>query len=259
MTIIPTVKEQARRWASGRTDKATDKPGRETIDTRNLKVLGRIGRSSFATTQDKRELKVKGPARPEQIEQAAADAVLVRQPVRSDDGRTRTDTYIGTVVEPGTFEKLQRRKVYRGPKERRPGPVDGLAELRTPAARQIVTLDTNDDGSPEADIMGALSKRPLLMMTDSRATPMTVRRLIEVANAEGANVRRHHGHALADWTHAGRWRPLLVALWPLIEPTLAGAPPPCSYEHADAPVADTLDPAGVPVCNACVGWEPDAA
>ena len=258
-TIIPTVKEQARRFSSARSKKATDEPGRETLDSRDLSILGRVGRSVFARTKDGRELKVRGPARPDQLDQAPANAVLVRQLARAADGRPRTDVYIGTMVEPGTFEKLQRKKTYR-PKERRPGPLDGLAELRKPDDRRYVQLVPDDDGSPKAIIMGALSKRPGQLWTDSRPMPMTVRRLIEVANADGANLRHLDGFSLADWTHAGRWRPLLVAAWPLVDAHLAGMPLRCAYEHEnEAPLADTLDPAGVPVCNACVGWEPDAA
>ena len=255
---LPSVREQITRWAGGQSKKDTDEPGRETIDSRNLTILGRVGRTSFVRTKDGREVKVKGPARPDQIEQAPADAILLRQPTRSDDGRTRTDIYIGTMVEPGTFEKVHRQKTYHGPRERPPGPLDGLAELRKPADRRPVRFGKEAD-TPEDIIMGALSKRPMLLWTDSRSTPMTVRRLIEVANTEGANLRYHNGHSLADWNKVHRWRPLLIALWPLVEPTLAGTAPPCAYEHADAPVADTIDPAGVPVCNACIGWEPDAA
>ena len=254
---IPSVKEQARNWTGGRA-KAPAPPQRETLDARNLNILGNLARSTFATTSDGRELRLRGPAMPHAIEEAPPDAVLVYQQVRTSDGRTRTDTYVGNVVPSGEYAKLGRRKVYTGPKERRPGPLDGLAELRKPADRKFVRLGP-DDGSPMGIVMGALSKRPMLLWTDSSSTPMTVRRLIEVANAEGARLRNYNGHTLADWTHVRRWRPLLIAAWPLVDAYLAGTPLLCAYEHADAPVADTLDPAGIPVCNACVGWEPDAA
>lgn len=257
-TTLPSVREQVTRWTSGRSKKATDEAGRETLDARNLEILGRVGRSTFAT-HGGRELKVRGPVAEARIESAPADAVLVRQPVRAADGRTGIDTYIATVVDAGTFEKVQRQKAYR-PKERRPSPLDGLAELRKPAARQVVTLDSSDDGSPEAVVMGALSRRPLLLMTDSRNAPATVRRLIEVANAAGANLRHHNGRTLCDWSTLRRWNALLVASWPLVHAHMAGKPLQCAYEHeGDAPPAATLDPVGVPVCNACVGWEPNAA
>ena len=259
MTTIPGVREQVRRWTGGGSAKDAEAPQRETIDVGKLKILGIVGRSTFATAPDGRELRLKGPAMPHAIDEAAADVILVRRTTRAADGRPRVDVFLATVVEAGTFDKLQRRKVYRGPKQRRPGPLDGLAELRRPADRKPVRLAPDDD-SPQGIIMGALSKRPLLLMTDSSPTPMTVRRLIEVANAVGANLRHLDGFSLADWTHAGRWRPLLVAAWPLVDAHLAGMPLRCAYEHkGEVPLADTLDPAGVPVCNACVGWEPDAA
>ena len=252
---LPSVKEQIERF--GRSAKATESPGRETIDARDLKVLGTVGRSSFATHGD-REFKLKGPARPEQIEQAPADAILVHQPVRAADGRTRVDVFLATVEPSGTFERLQRRKTYR-PKERRPGPLDGLAELRTPADRVPVQLGRSVANVDHDIILGGLSKQPMMLWTDSRNAPATVRRLIELVNGEGGNLRRHNGHTLADWTHVRRHRALLVAAWPLVDAHLAGTPLRCAYEHADAPVADTLDPAGNPLCNACAGWTPDAA
>ena len=258
-TTLPSVREQVRGWTDRRSEKGAATPQRETLDARKLKILGSVARSTFATTPDARELRLRGPVRPHRIEEADASVILVTTQVRGADGNVRTDAFLGSVVEPGTFARLAKRKTYSGPKERRPGPLDGLAELRRPADRKPVHLGP-DDGSPQGIIMGALSKRPMLLWTDSRSTPMTVRRLIEVANAEGANLRYHNGHALADWNKVNRSRPLLIALWPLVEPTLAGTPLPCAYEHdKKAPPADTLDPAGVPVCNACVGWEPDAA
>jgi hypothetical protein len=254
---IGSVKEQAKRWASGRSAKA-DEPQRETRNVRDLKILGRLSRSTFAQTKDGRELKLRGPIMAHELERAGPDAILVTQPVRASDGRPRTDIYLATVVEPGTFAKLSKQKQYK-PKERARGPVDGLLELRRPAARQFVRL-APDDQSDKGIIMGALSKRPLSLWTDSRSTPATVRRLIEVVNAAGGNLRRHGGHTLADWTHVGQWRALLIAAWPLVDAHMAGTPLRCQYEHAgEAPPADTLDLAGGPVCNACVGWEPDAA
>ena len=256
-TTLPSVREQVRGWTDRRSD--TETPQRETLDARNLKILGSVARSTFVTTPEGRELRLRGPAMPHAIEEAPADAILVRQPVRSADGRQRLDIFIASVVEPGTFAKLSRQKRYRGPKERRPGPLDGLAEMRRPANRKLVQLAADDD-SPMGIIKGALSKRPMSLWTDSRNAPATVRKLIEVANAAGANLRHLDGYSLADWTHAGHWRALLIAAWPLVDAHLAGMPLRCACEHeAEAPLADTLDPVGTPTCNACVGWEPDAA
>lgn len=257
---LPSVKEQVKRWAGGRTAKdAPDKPQRETFAARDLMILGHVGRSTFARTKDGRELRLRGPVMAYQLERAPADAILVSQPVRAADGRVRTDTYLATVQESGTYARLAARKTYRGPKARPAAPIDGLAELRTPDKRRLVQLVPEDDGSPEAIIKGALSKRPGQLWTDSRNAPATVGRLIEVANADGANLRRHNGYTLADWTNVRRWRALLVAAWPLVDAYMAGKPLRCAYEHeGTAPLADTFDLVGTPTCNACVGWEPDA-
>ena len=99
-----------------------------------------------------------------------------------------------------------------------------------------------------------LSKRPLLILTNGRDVPATVRRLIEVANGAGANLRHHNGHTLVDWNKVRRWSAFLIAAWPLVDAHMAGKPLQCAYEHKGAPpLADTLDPVGNPTCNACVG------
>jgi hypothetical protein len=256
--MIPTVKEQVRQMIAGRTAKDADGPQRATLDARKLTILGSVGSSTFAVGPDGRELRLKGPAQPHQLDRAPSDAIIITKLVRAADGRPRTDIFVGRMVESGTFERLARRKRYV-PKERPAGPIDGLAELRKPADRLPVRLGTDDD-SPLGIVRGAMSKRPTFLMTDSSAVPMTVRRLIEVANAAGANLRHYRGHTLADWTHIRRWRALLVAAWPLVDAHLAGTPLGCSYEHEGTPPpADTLDPAGVPLCNQHVGEGPRAA
>lgn len=251
---IGSVKEQlAAHWATGKPAKDAEAPKRETLDARKLTILGNVGRSAYATAPDGRELRLRGPVQPYALERAPDDAVLVTKLVRAADGRPRTDVFIGRVVEGGTYDRLAARKRYV-PKSLPAGPIDGLAELRRPADRVQVRLGADAD-TPMDIIKGALSKRPMLLMTDSRSVPVTVRRLIEVANAAGANLRHYHGYTLADWTNVRRWGPLLIAAWPLVDAHLAGTPLHCAYEHkTTAPVADTLDPAGVPVCNDHVGW-----
>jgi hypothetical protein len=243
---IPAVKEQVQRWTTARQSKAVEGPQHEQFAYGDLKPLGRIGRSTFACTPDGRELRIRGGS-VESLDEAPSDAVVIRQPRRLSDGRIIGETFIGRVVEPGTFERLRRQKTYR-PKPPRIGPLDGLAEHRKPADRVTVPL-ADDDDSPQGIIRGALSKRPQLLFTDGAAVPLTVRRLVEVVNESGGNLRHHNGHTLADWTQIKRWRSLLIAAWPLVEAYMAGAPLPCAYEHKDAPVADTLDPGGTPVCN----------
>ena len=245
------VKEQVASW-SGRRNKDNAEPERETIWASKLRVLGSVGRRQFATLPDGRELKLHGPAMPHELEQAPSDAILVTKLAKAQDGRPRTDTFVGTVVPAGTHEQLSKRKAYR-PKKRRAGPVDGLAELRQPASRMPVPLGPDDD-TPMDIIRGAMSNRPALLITDGADCPLTVRGLIEVVNQGGANLRHHNGHALADWSAVRRWRALLIAAWPLVSAYLAGTPLGCAYEHkGTVPPADTRDPAGVPVCNGHVG------
>ena len=252
MTAFPSVRDQAKRWTTDRSGKDADAPRRETFAARQVRVLGRLGRSTFATLPDHRELKLRGPLMPHELERLPDDAILVTRPSRDSQGRVRTDVFAGRPVEAGTFERLQRQKSYT-PRKRQPGPLDGLAELRKPADRVTLPLGSDDD-SPMGIIRGAMSRKPMLLMTDSEPVPMTVRRLVEVVNAAGGNLRRHGDRTLADWTHVRRWRPLLIAAWPLVDAHLAGKPLACAYEHeGTAQVADTLDPAGVPVCNRHVG------
>ena len=55
-TAIPPVSEQLKQWGRGRSVKDAE-PQRETIAARNLKLLGSVGRSQFATARDGRELR----------------------------------------------------------------------------------------------------------------------------------------------------------------------------------------------------------
>ena len=258
-TAIGTVKDQVASWGGRRAPKDADRPQRETFGHRALKVVASVGRSQFVTLPDGREVKLRGPVMPHELERAPDDWIIVTRPARTDDGRAITELFIGPVVEGGTGKKLGRRKQYR-PKERRPGPIDGLAELRKPAARLPVQLGKDADG-PMDIIRGAMSKRPMLLVTDGADMPLTIAGLIEVVNAAGANLRHYNGHTLADWSAVGRWRALLVAAWPLVDAHLAGTPLGCAYEHEGAaPLADTLTPDGkTPVCNQHVGLGPRAA
>jgi hypothetical protein len=259
-TTIPGVREQVRQWTGGRSAKdADDKPQLETIAARDLKIIGRVGKSSFAT-HGGRELRLKGPVMPYAVEQAGSEAIVVRQPVRSADGRTRTETYLATVVGAGTFERLHRQKVYRGPKERRLGPVDGLLEARAGAPREVVrfgSIDGDDDRDVVRDIMRG---RPQVLFTDGKPPLAGVVDALNLFQSKGANLRHLNGRTLVDWNQlTPYWRDRLVAMYPLLDAAMAGTPLACGYEHKQAALADTLDPVGVPVCNGHVGLGPLAA
>ena len=164
---IPGVRDQLKSWSGRRSTKDAAPPQRETLDVRNLKILGSVARSTFATTPDGRELRLKGPAMPHAIEEAAADAVLVRQPVRAADGRQQLATFIGSQVQAGTFAALKKRKSYT-PREWRPGAIDRDDELRREEPRQWVALG-KDGGGPLDVIRGAMTTtKPDVLVTDGR-------------------------------------------------------------------------------------------
>lgn len=175
-STIPPIREQVRRMTAGRAGKGAVEPQRETISGNDVTVLGRLRRYVFARTKDGRELRLRA-IMPHAIDEAAADAILVHQQVRTSDGRTRSDTYVGNVVAPGTYKRLQRQKTYR-PKERPPRPIDGLHDVRRGAARQVVSLGGGDpdvaDGGSYRDIArDALLRRPGLLITDGTAPAET--------------------------------------------------------------------------------------
>jgi hypothetical protein len=244
---------------AGRAAKEADEPQRETLSGRDVTVLGRLRRSVFARTKDGREIRLRGPV--QTSEQVPANGILVRQQVRTSDGRPRTDTYVGNVVVAGTFERLQRQKTYR-PKERARRPIDGLYDVRYGAAREVVRLGRGDpDGGSYRDIArDALSRRPGVLFTDGIAPTLTVAATIDDLNRKGANLRRPADRTLADWSALSPyWSNLLVRMYYLIDAAMAGSPASCSYEHEAPTLADTLDPAGVPVCNGHIGLGPQAA
>jgi hypothetical protein len=83
---------------------------------------------------------------------------------------------------------------------------------------------------------------------------------VKLFQKKRANLRYHNGRTLVDWNQlTPYWRDRLVALYPLIDAAMAGKPPACGYEHETSTPADTLDPAGVPVCDGHIGLGPQAA
>ena len=253
-STIPGVREQVRTWTGGRTAKAADGPQRETLDARKLTILGSVGRATFATAPNGRELRLKGPAMPHAIEEAGPDAILVHKLVRSADGRQRTDTYLASEVEPGTFEKLRHRKTYT-PRVRPPSPVDRDHELRAGLPRQPVKLGKDAD-TPQDIIKGAMSRVPSLMITDGRPPLRNV--ADEIADLERSGVALalsdDGAHLLA--TSPKGLSPVTRAMLDLRAALygghLKGEPVRCVWPHpkGETPDAVTYAVGGSPTCAA---------
>ena len=254
MTLIPTVKEQITRWTSARSPKDAETTQRETLDARNLTILGTVGRSTFATARDGRQLRLKGPAMPHAIDEAAADAIFVRQPVRSADGRQRVDTFLASEVEPGTFEKLRQRKTYT-PRVRLPSPIDRDHELREGFPREPVELG-KDDGTPEDIIKGSMSRVPSLIVTNGRPPLRSVADEIALLDRSGVTLALSDdgAHLLATSTKglSPLTRAMLDIRTALYVGHLKGEPVCCAWPHpkGETPNAVTYAVGGSPVCAA---------
>jgi hypothetical protein len=242
-----------------RSAKAADEPKRETLSGRDLTVLGRLRRSTFVRTKDGRELRLKGPALPHDLERAPNDAVLITRPARTDAGRPYSELFVGRVVEAGSYEKLARRKNYV-PRERPPGPVDGLAEARAGAPREIVRFGSAAGDGDRDVVRDIMRSRPQMLFTDGLPPIPGVVEALKLFQKKRANLRYHNGRTLVDWNQlTPYWRDRLVALYPLIDAAMAGKPLACGYEHETATLAASLDPVGVPVCDDCIRLGPRAA
>jgi hypothetical protein len=251
MTSIPAVKDQVKRWATGKRDET---PGRETIAARELRMLGSVGRSQFATTKAGVELKIRGPVQPYALEDLAPDAVIITKPARTDAGRVVTEVFIGRPVEAGTFERLAKRKSYR-PKERTPGPVDRDHALRDGLPRQPIALGKDDD-SPEGFIKGAMSRVPALMITDGRARLRSVADEIAFLARSGITLALSDdgNYLLATVSKAltAERQAMLDIRASLYRAHLKGESMRCVWPHGkdEAPPAVTIAVGGAPVCDA---------
>lgn len=264
MTIPGNVREQLKQWSNGRSaTKPDDRPQRETLDARDLTVLGRLGRSSFARTKDGRELKVRGPVAHYRIEEAAADAILVRQLVRAPDGRSRVDSYLATAEEVGTYARLAARKTFT-PKERPATPIDRDHELRRGEPRYPIQLvpDAKDDKVTTDIIMGRLSSRPSVIFTDGTPKPANVAHEIAMLQAAGITLALSEDRAYLLVTSAkglpGESERMLNLRAPLYRAYLSGEPIRCAWPHPkkdERPAAVTIAVGGSPVCGAHLSGE----
>ena len=251
-STIGSVKDQLASWGNRRAAKDADEPQRETLDVRDLTVLGTLGRSSFARTKDGRELKLKGPAMPHTLEQMPDDAIIVRQSVRAADSRVRIDKYVATVEEPGTFARLAKRKSYT-PRQRPPSPIDRDHELREGLPRQPVLL--GKDGDSDGDIIkGAMSRVPSLVLTDGRPPLRSVADEITFLQRSGVTLALSADGAYLLATSpkglSALVRGMLGIRAPLYVAHLKGEPVRCAWPHPQggAPEAVTIAVGNSPVC-----------
>jgi hypothetical protein len=248
-TTFPSVRDQLRTYRQFETSGGVEP---ETIDSRKLKILGRVGRASYAA-HGERELKIKGDATDSQ---PRPDQVIVRH-VRRVPGQPfpAEELLVGTYVEPGTFERIRNRKARLAQPKRksRRGPVDALFELRQSVPRQPVPLRAADD-SPVGIIKGALSKQPQLLVTDGRAAYWTLDDVIAELTRRGTR----YG-ASPDGAHLLVWRDeggviqqrLIEAYRPLLLADAKGERLRCAYPHpgGEALNADSIAVGRAPVCN----------
>lgn len=261
---LGSVKDQLATWGNRRPANDADEPQRETLDSRDLTILGTLGRRSFARTKDGRELKLKGPAAPHALEQIPADAILVRKPVRSDDGRQRVDVYLASAQESGTFEKLAKRKSYT-PRQRSASPIDRDHELREGSPRQPVLLGADDD-TPEGTVRSVLSRSPGLVITDGRAPLRSVADEIAFIHRSGVTLALSDDGAHLLVTSPKGLSPLVRGMLgiraPLYRAKLAGEPLLCAWPHpkSAAPEAVTVAVGNAPCCaDHLAGIPSDAA
>ena len=248
---IPNVKGQLQNWTGRGPKKDAAAPQRETLAADKLKVLGSVGRSSFATTPDGRELRLRGPAMPEQIEEAAS-AVLVTRLVRDNQGRGRVETFVGAEVEPGTYAKLKKRKSYT-PREWRPGAIDRDDELRREEPRQWVALG-KDGGGPLDVIRGAMTTtKPDVLVTDGRPGMRSVADELAFLRRSGIAlaVSDDGAYLLATSTKAlgAVQRAMLDNRAGLYRAHLRGEAARCAWPHkGEPPAAVTIAVGNAPVC-----------
>ena len=263
-STIGSVKDQLATWGNRRAAKNADEPQRETLDSRDLTVLGTLGRSSFARTKDGRELKLKGPAMPHTLEHMPNDVIVVRQPVRAADSRVRIDTYLAVVQEPGTYSRLAKRKSYT-PRQRPPSPIDRDHELRNGSPRQWLALGKDGD-TPEDVIRGAMSHMPSLMITDGLPALRSVADEVAMIQRAGVTLAlsADGAHLLAASPKglSALVRGMLGIRAPLYVAHLKGEPVRCAWPHArgGVPEAVTIAVGNSPVCaNHLAGTPSDAA
>ena len=249
-STIPGIREQVARW-SGRSAKEA-LPKRETLNARDLTILGVVGRSTYAT-HGGRELRLKGPAMPHAIEQAPANATFVEKLVRAADGRTMTDIYLASEVEAGTFARMAARKRYV-PRERLPGAIDRDDELRGGELRQWVTLGKDAD-TPEDVVRGALSSKPGALVTDGRPRLRNVADEIAMIQRAGVTLALSDdgSYLLATSSKAltATVRAMLDNRDELYRAYLSGSPLRCAWPHPEGnpPDAVTVAVGNAPCCG----------